>query len=89
MGPDITLPELRAIARAKVISGRLPRAPHESRLEAGYGSGRPCAICGEPIAPQQVEYEVGVDGRAHKFHINCHGAWNAESATLASKPTPS
>ena len=59
---------------APILGGRRPARPPE-RMWGGAGSGAPCAICGERIAPEQLEYELeyrGVGerrGRA-RFHVH-------------------
>ena len=74
---------LQRTARECLASGRLPRM--QSRcIWGGYGRGDICSLCGEPICPSEVEFEVPEpeDGatRAFKFHITCHAIWQLECA---------
>jgi hypothetical protein len=72
---------LRLLIRQLVESGRLPvLLPRQ--IAAGYGSGRLCCACDDPIASTQVEYEVDDyrDGGRLWFHRGCHMAWQLECA---------
>jgi hypothetical protein len=72
---------LRLRVRQHLENGRLPlMQPRE--IAAGYGSGRVCAACDDPITTTQVEYEVEQcpDGSRLRFHISCHVAWRLECA---------
>ena len=51
--------------------------------------GAPCTICGEPVTPDQVEYEVefahegaipGLD--KYHVHLRCFAAWEFERTKL-------
>ena len=73
--------ELRERARALIREGRLPdRAP--ARVWGGPGSGVTCALCGEVIPSNEMEYEadatVGAAARILHFHFVCHAAWQLE-----------
>jgi hypothetical protein len=77
--PDSEL--LREQVRTRIDSGALPQvAP--ARLLAGYGENQPCALCGQPITPTQVEYDVelnyGAERKTLHFHLACHAAWQLE-----------
>jgi hypothetical protein len=71
--------ELRRRAREEIQKGRLPDSAPAS-IWGGRGSGLPCAVCGDPILPNQVEYEIsessGVDSL--RFHLPCHAVWQLE-----------
>lgn len=46
------------------------------RIFGGRGQGGPCALCGDPIEPTQIEYEIewsSAEGpqRSH-FHLACY-----------------
>jgi hypothetical protein len=79
-------PLLRAKAREVVRTGKLPsRRP--DRIWGGPGAGELCAICGEPISRDQLEFEIlfardGVDLRPDRFHthVRCFAAWELERA---------
>jgi hypothetical protein len=76
---------LRERARERIQKGTLPsRAPDHSW--GGHGVGMECAVCGPPIATDELEMEVqflhdggkrGLDQVLH-FHIRCYAAWEFE-----------
>lgn len=78
--PDSEL--LREQVRTRIASGALPQvAP--ARLFGGYGTNQTCDVCGQPISPTQIVYEVeltqgGSKGRTLHFHLACHAAWQLE-----------
>jgi hypothetical protein len=76
--------ELRARAREEIRTGRLPDAPPDS-IWAGPGSGSACAVCGDPIAPTQVEYEVSDPSStgSFRFHLPCHTQWQIECGVIS------
>jgi len=86
-GPPVFNDELRESARAHISDGRLPLMSAHPVI-AGYGSGAACHLCGQPIEPHQVEYEVSNarDGRSLSFHVTCHAAWQLECRARASAP---
>ena len=49
--------ELREKARRAILARRLPKQEPTATF-GGYGYGASCAICGEPVAPHQVEFEI-------------------------------
>lgn len=68
------------IVREKLHAGALPRED-PLKLWAGVGSGKPCAVCDQPIRPSQTEYEPQYydDARATIFlHVGCYGLWEVE-----------
>lgn len=73
--------ELRRRARAQIQKGHLPQSPASS-LWGGRGSGLACAVCGDPIPPEQVEYEIADPrgGESLRFHLPCHTQWQFECA---------
>src|SRR5690349_18232356 len=77
-----------AIARGRIAKGQMPgEAP--TRFWAGFGSGRPCALCDEPIQSNEVEYEVKPIGAAVqtlRFHRVCHYAWQLECDRVKRRP---
>jgi hypothetical protein len=79
--------ELRARARELISDGRLPCSKH-LRTWGGRGSNQPCALCGELITPDEVEYEIeslGPDSvRVFRFHFPCHDAWQHECSEQTS-----
>ncbi len=75
---------LREQARAAVQTGKLPaRLP--DRTWGGPGVGAPCSVCDQPVAKDQMEFEIqfvrdgdnpGLD-RFH-VHVRCFAAWEFE-----------
>jgi hypothetical protein len=64
-----------------------PEAPQ--RMWGGSGSGAPCAICGEHIGVDQLEYELEYRcvGNPHgrpsfHVHVRCCPAWELEQTGL-------
>jgi len=70
---------LRLRVRERIENGRLP-AMAAQQIACGYGSGRACAACDEPITSAQVEYEVADEryGSKLSFHLGCHLVWQLE-----------
>jgi len=44
-------------AREAITSGRLPNR-HPDRMLGGTGFGASCAVCAEPVTPDQAEFEL-------------------------------
>lgn len=55
--------DLREKAREAIRAGKLPNVPPES-MWGGRGDGSPCAICDQPIRPDEVEFELEFPGGA-------------------------
>jgi hypothetical protein len=70
---------LRLRVRERIENGRLPMIV-PSQIAGGYGSGRVCAACDDPITSSQVEYEVNDErnGNRLSFHLGCHVVWQLE-----------
>lgn len=72
-------------------SSGAPRAlPREFPIAAGggWGAGRPCVVCDEPIGRNQAEVEASFAPPApHTFHARCFVQWwqavSMESASAA------
>jgi hypothetical protein len=68
--------------------GKLPdRAP--IRTWGGQGSGTSCAICGERLRPDEVEFELefaadsnGRGGENCHVHVCCFSAWERQRLEL-------
>ena len=84
---------LRAKARELIRSGGLPdRLP--ARRWGGRGDGRPCTVCGAPVGPHEIGFEIefassnGVGN--HDFHDRCLRAFELElrERALAGQPGP-
>ncbi len=80
---------LRDSIREAIQDGRLPGEP-PARTWGGSGSGAPCGICGEPISPDQPEFELEFgrmgDGNGHAnlhVHVPCCTAWESELKALS------
>jgi hypothetical protein len=71
--------ELRRRAREEIRRGRLPESPPSS-MWGGKGTGLSCAVCGDCIRPDQVEYEITDPrgGDVLRFHMECHTVWQLE-----------
>ena len=77
-------PILREKARAAVETGKLPsRAP--TRTWGGPGVGADCSVCGVPVGPDEMEFEIQFARDAGKpgldkfhVHIRCFAAWEFE-----------
>ena len=73
--------ELRDKAARLIEAGKLPSDGAHLKLWGGQGNGDICIVCGQPITPEQVQYEVE-DRRGERtsfyFHMVCHAAWQLE-----------
>jgi len=67
------------MVRRKVDAGTLP-IDTPKKLWRGIGSGKPCSACEAVILAADVEFEPQYDGRPSvvRFHVGCHGLWEAE-----------
>lgn len=88
--------DLKDLAREAIESDRVPRVRPE-RLWGSSGDGSDCPICCQPIAPQDVGFELDFPRSSSLelrrasclVHARCFKAWDAvrqESARVA--PTP-
>jgi hypothetical protein len=75
---------LHAITRERLRRGTLPLRTGCAVL-AGPGCGHTCALCGQPITPHEVEYEIQAIGASHglRFHFECESIWSQESQRLS------
>ncbi|HET9390344.1 MAG TPA: hypothetical protein VFO44_11915 [Steroidobacteraceae bacterium] len=71
--------QLRERARALIEQGLLP-ASSPTKTFGGYGMGESCSLCGKPVPPPEVEYEVVYNRGIYRFHFMCHAAWQFEQA---------
>jgi len=60
-----------------------PLPPIYGVSKSHRGTGRPCIVCREAIAPADVEREVGV-GIVMRAHEACYKVWREESKRYAS-----
>jgi hypothetical protein len=74
-------PSLRQLIRERIVNGQLPGIIPK-QISGGYGSGKACAACDQPITSTQIEYEVEDEpnGRLLNFHFGCHVVWQLECA---------
>ena len=75
-----------------IYSAKLPTCPLK-RMWGGPGSGNCCAICEQPVKPDELEYELQFpqerDGRAGgncHVHIGCFLAWQSLRQTPELSP---
>jgi len=77
--------ELRTLARERIAKGELPgeQALRERalRMWGGYGTGRLCSLCGEPVQGGQIEFEVESGQHSLIFHLVCQSVWQLECAS--------
>ncbi|PYO00188.1 MAG: hypothetical protein DMD91_11045 [Candidatus Rokuibacteriota bacterium] len=71
--------DLTVTIRKKLASGRLPRE-FPTQMWVGYGNGRPCDACEQPVTLADVEYEPEFsDPSVHiRLHEKCLGVWHEE-----------
>jgi hypothetical protein len=75
---------VREKAREVIRSGKLPdRRP--DRMWGGAAARADCAICGAPLRPDEVEFEIefvrnGEGSGADRYHLHtrCFAAWELE-----------
>jgi len=76
---------LSEIVRAKLNAGILPLEDPVRRW-AGFGSGKQCSLCEQPIQPSHTEYELRFENReALQFHVVCHDVWDGERRRARSR----
>ena len=65
--------------RSRITAGILPGAP-ATLVSTGWGTGRRCSACDEPINPTDVEIEIEVsDGHPNmRFDRDCFAVWRSE-----------
>ena len=81
---------IRALARNILEAGLVPRRDPDGTW-GGMGIDAPCAMCGERIRPDQVEYELqfahdGVTPGVDLFHLHLRrlAAWEMERTKAVS-----
>jgi hypothetical protein len=66
------------VIRDRVAAGVLPRTDPRS-VWVGYGSGRPCDGCVQPVRPAQREYHADYGpGLSLRLHHACYEFWEVE-----------
>jgi hypothetical protein len=80
--------EIRARIRQLHETGQVPCADGEAKLWAGRGRGELCALCIEPIASIETEFEIDLtSGITLRVHRRCYQLWLEEcESILASQP---
>ena len=74
---------LRARIREAMNTGALPDSPPE-RMWGGPGSGASCAVCGNPVDKEEVEFELqyaaggGAGAANYHVHARCFAVWELE-----------
>lgn len=68
---------LRDMVRLLLAGGVLK--PVDGHAWVGNGTGRSCAVCGNPVTPMEVEHEVDGDSPAH---TRCFLVWQDESKNV-------
>jgi hypothetical protein len=68
---------LRRIARESIDKGILPRRSPQQTW-GGPGTGLTCALCGAPVAKDELEFEVEFGRERYHLHRACFSAWDAE-----------
>jgi hypothetical protein len=78
-------PTLQEQAREAIRSGQMPGVL-PSRAFGSPGSGNPCAVCGDPVKPGQMQIELefrrllGAERGLSNYHLHvrCFAAWEFE-----------
>jgi hypothetical protein len=87
--------ELLEKVRHAILAGKLPKQEPAATF-GGRGEGASCAICGEPVAPDQIEFEIefapgaGTDAGPGPYHLHarCFRVWETECRSiLMANPT--
>ena len=80
--------QLRAKAHEALRAGTVPNR-RLMNVWAGQGCGACCAICSDPLKPDELEYELELSGnsdgcgvRDYHMHIACFAAWERERQNL-------
>ena len=80
---------VREKARSGILAGRIPGHRPE-RTWGGLGVGAPCAVCEQPVRPDELEFEIefahdGDNPGLDKFHVHlrCFAAWEFERKKVA------
>ena len=67
------------MVRQAFAAGTLWRLDNPN-VNASYGTGLPCRLCGNLIIKTDVQYDVtGPQGGEVRTHLPCFNAWNHES----------
>ena len=86
------MPEAKRIAdmiRKRIDAGVLPSVDHLKRW-VGYGQGRICDACDDPVLAVQIEHELdfpGPDRRTIRLHAGCAGLFESILRRNGREPT--
>jgi hypothetical protein len=72
---------LQEKAREAICSGKLPAERPDRTTWGGTGSGAACAVCDEPVKPDQMELELEFKRQGsgkYRLHSKCFTAWEFE-----------
>ena len=73
---------IRERIRALLSTGEIACDEPEATW-AGNGFGKRCSACGEPIRPEEIEFEVDLPSGAHlRLHRHCHALWEDECGAM-------
>jgi hypothetical protein len=68
---------IRARVRRLLETGEIPCDTPDTTW-AGKGVGERCVACVQPIAANDVEFEMEVSGVSYRVHRRCHDIWQEE-----------
>jgi hypothetical protein len=81
--------EVRDEVLEAIRAGKLPNSS-PSVISSGPGRGASCVICGEPLKPDEVEFELEYAPRAdgelpekYHAHLTCFSPWDSERKRVA------
>jgi hypothetical protein len=75
---------LREKARAALRDGRIP-ARRQDKMWSGRVSGQ-CAVCGLPVNPEELEFEILFGSDKFQLHDECLAAWEFERTQTPGPP---
>jgi hypothetical protein len=74
--------DISAVIAAKIAAGTLPTIRPE-QVWVGKSQGEVCDACDQPIAADDLAYEVTITSQGvFRFHRKCFDAWHEERAEL-------
>lgn len=76
---------LRGKAREAMQAGKIPYSSESSLWGGRGGGGTDCAVCDQPVTPDELEYELEFASttddfkvRSYLLHVGCFAAWHWE-----------
>lgn len=85
---------LRLAARDAVRRQALPRR-RPDHTYGGPGNGTQCPICGDPLGPGEMAFDLEFGGETDdepfniQMHVRCFAAWELERDSVANAPRAS